>query len=319
MARISYRHFLDAQTLHESFLFSQQRVLGLVSAEKRVHRAVPVFEYFNALLFTSKTELASEIVLDLKIDLRQVKNRLSYIFMLASLVHKYDTVLDLGSHHGMVGASLARLTERSVYMVECSLSAWKLSQDLFSDITLECRHRDLCNCFYLYGAVSATMDIKMFWESNDKSVSNSLNKSLAINPSSSYNVPVYSYQELLRLSSATFLKMNIEGEDLKILGDMLDTSPSAMANLPRIIVLEVNLVESVALMLSRLTERFNSAFVISFPQTSQPYLFQEVSEHLNCPGFKPEHLVLSSESKDYIRTCLENGLLQFNRQWSFSN
>ena len=315
MPTIKYCHSIDDNSMRSVLNFCQDNVEKFCKPEKFVSRFVPVIEYFNSILTTSDIDLSSCISIKVDIALTQLKNRLSYSYMINSLVHETDIVCDFGSHHGIIGHSLAKLTKNSVYMVECSLDAWYISQQLFSQVPSHLCDNKFKNVFYLYGAVSTSSGIHEFWESNSKSVSNSLTKGLVRDPSKSSLVPVYDYRDILLLTNASFLKMNIEGEDIKIIQDIIGTSPRCRVSLPRVIVLEVNLNEGILNLLEKLVSEFNTVYVTAFPTTSDPYLFMHANDYIKNPRIPAQHLILSSESSEYIERCLIGGQDKFKRQW----
>ena len=318
MAKIKYHHNLDEKVLRSALTFSQNRVEKFCKPEQFVSRFVPVIEYFSSILTTPDSDFSNCLSFKLDIELMQLKNRLSYSYMINSLVHESDIVCDFGSHHGIIGHSLAQLTKNRVYMVECSLNSWHISQQLFNDIPSSLCPYSFGNVFPLYGAVSTSNGIHEFWESTSKSVSNSLNKDLVRNPQNSSVVPVYHYKDILLWSNASFLKMNIEGEDIKIIEDIINTNPRDRAPLPRVIVLEINLNDKINDLLKRLISEFKSIYITAFPKTNQPYLFMRAEDYLNNPMIPAEHLVLSSESPEYIESCLTNGKNKFMSQWNFN-
>ena len=318
MATIKYYHNLDTKTLSSALKFSQVRVDKYCKPEQFVSKFVPVVEYFSSILTTSDSEFSNSLTFKLDIELMQLKNRLSYSYMINSLVHETDVVCDFGSHHGIIGHSLAQLTKNRVYMVECSLNSWHISQQLFNDIPFDLCPNSFANVFPLYGAVSTSNGIHEFWESTSKSVSNSLTKGLVRNPQNSSIVPVYHYKDILLWSNASFLKMNIEGEDIKIIKDIIDANPRNRPPLPRIIVLEINLNEKVNDLLEKLISKFKSVYITAFPKTNEPYLFMSAVDYLKNPKIPAEHVVLSSESPEYIEACLTQGKNQFITQWNFN-
>lgn len=303
--------------------FASKTIRSFVPIENKVCYYTPILEYFAILLGEfniSENERRSCIEFS-AFNFLQVRSRLAYSYLVASLVDRFDVVHDYGSYHGMVGHLCSQKTTSKVLMLDCDHSSWLISRKLHNSwLTSPFSGKDLSsNIFHMCGAVSTNFKVSQFWRNLEKSVGSSLHKELVSTPGQPFDVPVYSYLDIFNLFPPDVVKMNVEGEDTLILLDYLKSIMNSPNVFPRSFIIEVAMTDSLVELLSYINSYFNSAYLIEFTQSlsDPPFDFQDTLEFIRKPSLKPHHLLISMEPSSLVLKRLSDASAIFKSHWSF--
>ena len=323
MSRL-YTNYSQTQ-LNQIIKNATLHVLNIVPYEKKVVKTTPLLQFLDCIIKDSDTRNS---FWEFETN-TQAYRRLLPNYILSSLVDKKDQILDIGSHHGMVGNFLSNHSSK-VLMMDCSLKAWDISKKL-SDFKLP-KNKLFDNCIYLYGGIGEKTGIQKFTESKVKSVSNSLYKErvsgasgwiskLFPNKINSYNVPIYPFNDIQKLFKPNLIKIDAEGEDIKILSQILANNKK---DLPHTIYLECKGNKELDPILEKYNHPYESILSIYYDVSKTKEMIKmNEKEIFNNIISKSEnaqnHFIISQKPKNILINSLEKSIGCFIKKWNFED
>ena len=305
---------------NEIYDTSSDIISKILTAEKKENLIIPKFEYYAALTAGLKKGELKESRTRFKTESsRSMRSRLTYMYIVGSLLNRNDNFCDLGSHVGMIGHFCAQYTSGNVVMYECNLDKWQESRRLGRNNEGKAIANRFQNCHYEYSAVSTSSGITKFFVNKEKTVGSSINRHLAGKVVEEREVPMTSVTEILTLHKPNVIKINVEGEDVKIVDCIINEIKTKRIKYPRTIIFEITWTKDVEMIIERCIETFRSTILIEMNQpVGQKQMKAQVGEsYLQDPVIKPHHMIVSfEEEKDIVRR-LNSGITQMNDRWDF--
>ena len=321
MERITIKSNGLAFDTHRIYKISSNITNKKLTKDKEESRIIPTFEYYAILTAAVKVKDMQENRTVLKTESsRSMRSRLTYMYIVGSLLNEDDDFCDLGAHVGMIGHFCAQYTTGKVVMYECNLDKWDESRRLGRNNGNKDISKVFNNCHYEYSAVSIKSGKTSFFINKEKSVGSSINRHLAGRDVEKREVPMTSIEEVLTLHNPNVIKMNVEGEDAKIIETIMEKEEMKGVKKPRTIIFEITWTDGIEEIIKKCIDFFESTLLIELNQpTGQTQMKAQIGKkYLERPAIKPHHIIVSFEQEATIIERISKAISEMNKRWEFT-